>query len=70
MKSAFNKVMRPLVEFDANNSEHRNLYFSFMKNRSWGECPYRFKISGGGITKGVIDRKLLEYYIPREFNNQ
>jgi hypothetical protein len=70
MKSALDKVLRPLVEFDVNNSEHRNLYFSFIKNRSWGKCPYRFKTSGYGNTKGIIDCKLLEYYTAKEFNNQ
>ena len=70
MKSTLNNALRPLVEFDVTNREHRNLYFSFIKNHSWGKCPYRFKTSGYGNTKGVIDQKLLEYYTSREFSNQ
>jgi hypothetical protein len=70
MAATLEKVRRPLVEFDVNNAEHRQFYFSFIKNHSWGKCPYIFKISGFGNTKGIIDRKLLEYYTSKEFNNQ
>lgn len=66
--TALSKVMRPLVEFDVNNAEHRRLYFNFVKNSSWKDCPYRFKAKGYGNTKGTIDRKLLEFYISNEFS--
>ena len=70
MISALEKVMRPLVEFDVNNSEHRQMYFEFIRTRSWGNCPYRFNAAGYGNTKGVIDNQLLEYYLKREFDSQ
>ena len=64
------KQVRPEVEFDTNNSEHRRLYALFLKNRSWGHSPIRFITKPSyGIDKGVIDRKLLEYYTNREFSS-
>lgn len=63
--------VRPEVEFDPSNPEHRKLYGQFLKNKSWRHSPYRFITRPSyGIDKGVIDRKLLEYYTSKEFSNQ
>ena len=65
------KKLRPEVEFEPSNSEHRRLYALFLKNRSWSHSPIRFITRPSyGIDKGVIDRKLLEYYTNKEFSNQ
>ena len=59
---------RPLVAFDATLKEHRQLYFQFVENRSWGGSPYRFICPddhGDLIT--MIQRSLIEYYIKKEF---
>ena len=63
--------VRPEVEFDPTNSEHRKLYGLFLKNKSWRHSPIRFITRPSyGIDKGVIDRRLLEYYTNKEFNSQ
>lgn len=60
--------VRPEVEFDPSNPEHRRLYGLFLKNHSWRHSPIRFITRPSyGIDKGVIDRKLLEYYTNTEF---
>jgi len=69
MTTVLSKVLRPLVDFDVTNPTHRRLYFEFLKNKSWKDCPYRFDVSGYGNTKGVIDRQLIEYYIGKEFGD-
>ena len=70
MKLALAKTLRPEVEFEPGNPEHRRLYALFLKNRSWGHSPIRFITTPSyGIDKGVMDRKLLEYYTNIEFNN-
>lgn len=62
--------VRPEVEFDASNIEHRKLYGIFLKTRSWRHSPIRFITKPSyGIDKGVIDQKLLEYYTNKEFAN-
>lgn len=62
--------VRPEVEFDPSNAEHRKLYGLFLKNRSWRHSPIRFITRPSyGIDKGVIDRKLLEYYTKAEFSS-
>jgi hypothetical protein len=68
MAATLEKVRRPLVEFDVNNVEHRQFYFSFIKNNSWGNCPYRFSVKGYGNIKGGIDSKMLIYYVCNEFD--
>ena len=34
--------VRPEVEFDPSNPEHRKLYGMFLKNNSWRHSPFRF----------------------------
>jgi hypothetical protein len=69
--NVLSKKVRPEVEFDVKNSEHRRLYSLFLNTHSWGHSPIRFITRPSyGIDKGVIDRKLLEYYTNKEFSNQ
>jgi len=59
---------RPLVAFDAGLKEHREIYYRFVKERSWGHSPYRFIVPedhGDLIT--MIQRNLIDYYVRREF---
>lgn len=68
--SVLSKKLRPEVEFDTNNFEHRRLYALFLKTHSWRHSPIRFITKPSyGIDKGVIDRKLLEFYSNKEFDN-
>ena len=59
---------RPFVAFDPTDRNHRRWYHEFVKHGTWGRCPYRFIVPddhGNLIT--LIQRKLIEYYIYREF---
>lgn len=60
---------RPWVVFDANNTNHRKYYAEFTKYSTWGRCPVRFIMSDDSndlVT--MIQRKLVEYYVVKEFN--
>lgn len=59
---------RPWTVFDPANRDHRRWYHEFVAHGTWGRCPYRFVIPddhGNLIT--MIQRKLVEYYVQREF---
>jgi hypothetical protein len=59
---------RPWTVFDPTNKDHRRWYHEFVKHGTWGRCPYRFVVPddhGNLIT--MIQRKLVEYYVEREF---
>lgn len=59
---------RPWIAFDANDRNHRRWYSEFVKHGTWGRCPYRFIVpddQGNLVT--LIQRKLIEYYVKREF---
>lgn len=62
--------MRPMVEFNAEDRLHRQYYYQFLQDNSWGNVPVRFKSPGSfAITKGVIDRQLIEYFLHQEFDS-
>lgn len=59
---------RPLIVFDPSNKEHREFYFDFVQSGTWGRCPYRFIVpddQGNLVT--MIQRKLIAYYVNKEF---
>jgi len=59
---------RPWTVFDPANKEHRKWYSNFVITGTWGRCPVRFVVAddqGDLIT--MIQRKLIEYYINKEF---
>jgi hypothetical protein len=59
---------RPWTAFDPSNRSHRKFYYEFVKHGTWGRCPYRFIVPddhGNLIT--MIQRKLIEYYVGKEF---
>ena len=59
---------RPWTVFDPNNKHHRCWYFNFLQHGSWGRCPYRFIVPDDhGDLVSMIRRKLVEYYVAREF---
>jgi hypothetical protein len=62
---------RPWTVFDPTNKDHRRWYHEFVKHGTWGRCPYRFVVAddhGNLIT--MIQRKLVEYYVEREFRKK
>lgn len=59
---------RPWTVFDPAVKVHRHWYYEYVKHNTWGRCPYRFIVPedhGDLIT--MIQRKLVEYYVQREF---
>ena len=60
--------MRPVAIFDAGNKVHRQYYYNFLTTGSWRNCPFRWAIEDDvGNLQGMIQRKLLEHYMGREF---
>lgn len=59
---------RPWVVFDPTDKNHRKYYADFVRFSTWGRCPVRFFVdddSGDLIT--MIQRKLVDYYVQKEF---
>lgn len=62
---------RPYVVFDPSNKDHRREYHKFVKTGMWGHCPYRFVITDDqGDVVTMIQRKLIAYYVSREFDSK
>lgn len=60
---------RPLVAFDPANKEHREFYYTFIEENTWGRCPVRFicpNETGSDLVK-MMTRQIAEYYIRAEF---
>jgi hypothetical protein len=65
------RTTRPEIVFDAFNKEHRKLYTTYRKDKSWGNIPVRFIIPGTfGVTIGHIERDLLDFYTQKEFQKE
>jgi len=65
--SALSKIVRPYVDFDPSNADHRRWLGEFTTKRSWGNCPVKFSTTGAGNTVAQMQLKLLEYYVNQEF---
>jgi hypothetical protein len=62
---------RPWVNFDPGNRDHRMWFADFQRNGTWGRCPVRFYITDdAGDLLTMIQRRLIEYYVKREFRNK
>lgn len=63
---------RPLVAFDAANSEHRQYFYDFLTRSAWGRCPVRFICPdehGPEGLPGVLSKQLLDFYMKEEFGS-
>lgn len=58
---------RPEVQFDASNSEHRQAFTNFIKNKAWRDAPRFYLEEGYSCIPEMIKEKLLLYYINKEF---
>jgi hypothetical protein len=59
---------RQWVVFDPANKDHRRYYWEFITLGTWGRCPVRFIIDDdAGDLVTFIQRKLVDYYVKREF---
>ena len=61
---------RPYVEFDVQNKEHRKHFARYLKTNAWGECPYRFYLTGHLMPEVAIRNQLLDYYCNKEFGKR
>jgi len=62
---------RPFIVFDPTDEQHREYYHEFVKEGTWGRCPYRFVVPedhGNLIT--MIQRSLVTYYVNQEFGTR
>lgn len=61
---------RPIVAFDATKKQHREWYYTFVTNRSWGHCPVRFMVEGLNTDLlSHINSQMMDWYIHQEFKN-
>ena len=59
---------RPFTVFDPANDEHRRFYYEFVKQGTWGRCPYRFVVpEDHGNLVTMIQRSLVKHYVEQEF---
>ena len=59
---------RPFVVFDAADKSHRRWFADFNRRRAWGNCPVRFVVEDdAGDLVTMIQRKLIKYYVEKEF---
>jgi hypothetical protein len=66
--SKLNKFMRPVVEFDPKDDQHRAWAHEGLTSNAWGKIPVRFTVSEEALNiHYTIERQLLEYYMGLEF---
>ena len=59
---------RPFIVFDPADEQHREYYYEFVKEGTWGRCPYRFVVpEDHGNLVTMIQRSLVTYYVESEF---
>lgn len=59
---------RTWTVFDPQNKKHREWYSNFVNTGTWGTCPVRFVVTDDqGDLVTMIQRKLIEYYVNKEF---
>jgi len=64
------KHQRPFVIFDPKNTEHRTLYYRFLKTQSWKHSPYQWAIDDDSLDViHSIQKKLIDYYTALEFKS-
>jgi len=61
-------ALRPLVQFDPGNKNHRQWVSEFLQYQTWSRCPVRFIVlDDSASTFSVVQRQLTEYYTEKEF---
>lgn len=67
--SILNIQSRPTIYFDPASRDHRNHYMTFLKKRTWRDCPVQFYLERGyGDLAAMIENKLSVYYLEQEFD--
>jgi hypothetical protein len=71
MLKSFLLSNRPYALFDANNAEHRKLYATFLKTKTWSTCPYKFVLEEPFTDlPSSINYKLVNHYLGKEFKGK
>jgi hypothetical protein len=64
------KALKPVVDFDVQNKEHRKLFHEFLSSGSWRHCPIVFSVKGQyNDCVRMISTQLLKNYLEKEFRN-
>jgi hypothetical protein len=57
------------IDYDANNKQHRQLYYSFVKKHSWHTTPpFQLKPPHTNLPQ-QLQHETVEYYLNHEFEN-
>lgn len=67
MQSFLELHKRPVVQFDPSNPEHRHQAAMFLKNGTWGKCPWAFYAPDNLSIKAYAMQTMVEYYLKKEF---
>lgn len=58
----------PMVQFNADDKNHRQVYRDFVVNNTWSGSPFRFILEDTYINiPTMINDKLLRHYLDKEF---
>jgi len=61
-------TQRPFTLFDPANPEHRAYFYHYIKNSSWGTCPYQWYITDDSTdVVYYINKLMVNYYMSQEF---
>jgi hypothetical protein len=61
-------AQRPFALFDPANAEHRAYFYHYLKNSSWGNCPYQWFITDDSVdVVYYINKLMVSYYMNNEF---
>lgn len=59
---------RPFVIFDATKTEHRDIFHTFQKTKSWQHSPYQWALDDDSTSiVHSIANKIIVYYLSKEF---
>lgn len=64
-------ISRPWANFDPLNKDHRRWFAQYQRTGTWGSCPVRFIVADEvGDLVTMIQRRLINYYVTREFSKE
>lgn len=62
------KALKPVVDFDVTNREHRLMFYKFISTNTWKDCPVVFSVKGQyNDCVRMITTILLQHYMKKEF---
>ena len=67
MQSFLELHKRPVIKFDPTNPDHRREVIRFLKEGTWGKCPWAFYAPDNLSIKAYAMQTLVDYYLEKEF---